>query len=147
MTAMFGLLMKGPAQIWHSILPEATRNSWSALREAFLDRFLSSVNIRDVMQQLWTAKQNPDEPVRDYIDRVSSIALDVNIETAELICAITSGLKPAIKQFVSRQPEKPQTIASLTEAAALAEQTDFTSNCSSQETYTDIHADSNTTST
>ena len=27
MTAMFGLLMKGPAQIWHSILPGATRNS------------------------------------------------------------------------------------------------------------------------
>ena len=39
---------------------------------------------------------------------------------------------------MSRQPEKPQTIASLTEAAALAERTDFTSNCSSQEAYADM---------
>ena len=77
----------------------------------------------DRMQAVWTAKQNMSEPVRNYYDRIISMAADLDMSEQLLTSAIQAGLKPAIKQFVARN--QPKSLKELLECAILAESTDY----------------------
>ena len=75
------------------------------------------------MKSLWTIEEQPTEPVRDFIDRVRTLAHGLDVKDEDLLSAIQNGLKPSLRQFVIRQ--QPQTIDKLIEFATLAEKTDI----------------------
>ena len=86
------------------------------------------------MRRFWTAKQDEKEAVRNFVDRMRTIASEIDVQDPILTTAIQSGLKPSIKQHVVRQ--KPQTVSELLEHALLAESTDFTA----ENSMTDVTA-------
>ena len=75
------------------------------------------------MRRFWTTKQEAKESVRNFVDRMRSNAVEIDVKDPILTTAIQSGLKPSIKQYVIRQ--SPQTVSALLEHALIAESTDF----------------------
>ena len=122
--AAFALSMRENASRWLLIVPDDIKSNKKDLYDAFLTRFTSSPQTySEKMRQFWTARQEEKESVRNFIDRMQSIASDLSIRDPILTTAIQSGLKPSIKQHVARQ--NPQTVSALLEHALLAESTDF----------------------
>ena len=122
--AAFALSMRENASRWLLIVPDDIRSNKKDLYDAFLTRFTSSPQTHsEKMRQFWTARQEEKESVRNFIDRMQSIASDLSIKDPILTTAIQSGLKPSIKQHVARQ--NPQTVSALLDHALLAESTDF----------------------
>ena len=122
--AAFALSMRENASRWLLIVPDDIKSNKKDLYDAFLTRFTSSPQTQsEKMRQFWTAQQEAKESVRNFIDRMQSIASDLLIKEPILTTAIQSGLKPSIKQHVARQ--NPQTVLALLEHALLAESTDF----------------------
>ena len=122
--AAFALSMRENASRWLLIVPDDIKSNKKDLYDAFLTRFTSSPQTHsEKMRQFWTARQEEKESVRNFIDRMQSIASDLSIKDPILTTAIQSGLKPSIKQHVARQ--NPQTVLALLKHALLAESTDF----------------------
>ena len=133
--AAFALSLRGIATRWYDLLDDGTRNDKTRLHEAFISRFSStSVSQEEKMRRFWTAKQDEKEAVRNFVDRMRTIASEIDVKDPVLTTAIQSGLKPSIKQHVIRQ--KPQTVSELLEHALLAESTDFTA----ENSMTDVTA-------
>ena len=122
--AAFLLSMRQVALTWAQTLSEAETKEWNTLTKLFIERF-SPVEISkgEKMKSLWTIEQRPAELVRDFIDRVRTLALGLDVKDEDLLSAIQNGLKPSLRQFVIRQ--QPQTVDKLIELATLAEKTDI----------------------
>ena len=122
--ACFILCMNDVAAVWIKSLKDATTKSWDKLKAEFNTRFgENTADNSDRMQAVWTAKQNTSEPVRNYYDRIISMAADLDMSEQLLTSAIQAGLKPTIKQFVARN--QPNSLKDLLECAILAESTDY----------------------
>ena len=77
----------------------------------------------DRMQAIWTAKQSKSERVRNYYDRIISMAADLDMSEQLLTSAIQAGLNPSMKQFVARK--QPKSLKELLDSTTLAESTDY----------------------
>ena len=125
--AAFALSLCDAASRWYQMLPSESKNDINSLRQAFVTRFAASTkNNSERMQELWTAKQNPTEPVRDFIDRMRQLSVGLEVSDGLLYSAILAGLRSDIRQHVARTSAK--SVKELTDQAILAEATNFTSN-------------------
>ena len=116
--------MNDVAAVWIKSLKDATTKSWAELKAEFNARFgKNTADNSDQMQAVWTAKQNTSEPVRNYYDRIISMAADLDMSEQLLTSAIQAGLNSAIKQFVARK--QPKSLKELLDFATLAESTDY----------------------
>ena len=122
--ACFILCMNDVAAVWMKSTKDAATKSWDDLKAEFRARFgNNAADKSDRMQAVWTAKQSKSEPVRNYYDRMISMAADLDMSEQLLISAIQAGLNPAIKQFVARK--QPKSLKELLDSATLAESTDY----------------------
>ena len=78
--ACFILCMNDVAAVWIKSLKDAATKSWDDLKAEFHARFENAAaGNSDRMQAVWTAKQSKSEPVRNYYDRIISMAADLDI--------------------------------------------------------------------
>lgn len=124
--ALFLLSMKDVAHTWVMTVNEDDKKKFETLTTAFTARF-SPVDsgTPDKMKALWTTCQGTSEPVRNFIDRMIALSAGLELTETVLLSAIQAGLKPSVRQFVTRQ--QPKTMKILMESAMLAEQTEFSS--------------------
>lgn len=121
--AALALYLQESAATWLQVLSDAEKDTFPHLRTAFLKRY--GVDQQPDWQrasQLWTLQQQSGESALDFIAKIQRAARDVRM-TEELQClAVINGLRPSIRAHVLRQ--NPADIASIRQAAVLAEQTE-----------------------
>ena len=122
--AAFALSLRDVASRWYELLEDNTKSDFKQLHDTFIARFTTSpISQSEKMRRFWTAKQESKESIRNFVDRMRSNAVEIDVNDPILTTAIQSGLKPSIKQYVTRQ--NPQTVSALLEQALIAESTDF----------------------
>lgn len=128
--AGFLLSMKEGAARWIQTISEDDTNVWATLKSEFIKRFEpTGTGESEKMKKIWSATQGGSETVRDFIDRITVYSLGLNLTENALLQAIQAGLKPSVRQYVARQ--QLATIKELTNAAMLAETTEYPSTASS----------------
>ena len=96
------LYVDGKAQAWFYALPQATRTSYAALKTAFLQHWDTSTTQKwQLLDKYLSSKQNPEETVLDFVDRVSQLSTVLAKQDAADI--ILRGLQPHIRQHVLQQ--------------------------------------------
>jgi len=74
MTRLFIGTLKGTAFDWFWSLPANSVNSWVDLETLFLSRFFED-DTEVTMNKLLEAKQKPQEPIKDFIERFRNLSL------------------------------------------------------------------------
>lgn len=66
---MFGMSLEGAPVVWYHGLEKKTKDDWKALAEAFLNQYVTDLEINLSLWDLENTKQKPDESFKDYVDR------------------------------------------------------------------------------
>ena len=135
--AAFSLSLRDIAGRWLLLLDDDTKNDRQKLHEAFVSRFSTSlVAPEEKMRRFWTAKQETKESVRNFVDRMRSNAVEIDVKDLVLTTAIQSELRPSIRQHVARQG--PKSVDELLQHALLAESTEYSTGSSLDDITTAI---------
>ncbi|KAL0448328.1 UNVERIFIED_CONTAM: hypothetical protein Slati_1389200 [Sesamum latifolium] len=74
----------GAAQQWFNQLPVGTIGSFQEFRSLFLHQFASSRKVRKMELSLFVVRHKEDEPLKEYLQRFNTAALEVPAATQEL---------------------------------------------------------------
>ncbi|KAG6390968.1 hypothetical protein SASPL_148714 [Salvia splendens] len=85
-------VLKGNAGVWLSRLPEGSIRTWAKFRMIFLDRFFPASKTSALKREITEARQEYDEPLRQYWDRFQEMPLDQGSK-AELIKQVQKAIK------------------------------------------------------
>lgn len=96
----FRMLLQGPADVWYSSLPEATKNNWANLEQAFLDGFAGANTELLLEQSLDNRTQGSTESAESYINDVLRVTQRLQKADAEVRKILQRGLRPDIKAYV-----------------------------------------------
>lgn len=66
---MFGMSLEGAPVVWYYGLEKKTKDDWRALAEAFLNQYVTDLDIDLSLRDLENMKQKPDESFKEYVDR------------------------------------------------------------------------------
>ncbi|XP_073120239.1 uncharacterized protein [Henckelia pumila] len=96
----------GPAQQWFNLLRPGDIKEFKDFIKAFLHHFASSKKHSTTTLSIFVIKQQGQEELRTYIQRLSALALEVPTATTDLlISAFTQGL--ATRDFIKSLIKKP----------------------------------------
>jgi hypothetical protein len=115
----FPLLLSGPAELWFSQLLPEHKESYSTMKQKFLEYFknISPIWVRE--QALDTTQQGTNQSVDAYIAEIKWKFATLSKSPGEQLSAFVRGLRSDIKAFVIAQ--SPTTLAQAEEKARLAE--------------------------
>jgi hypothetical protein len=97
--AYFGLLMRGPAEVWWNSLIDSIKHNYGELRKSFLASFANEdFHKLRAATEMHTRKQGPTETVTDYYTAMVNLTKDLPAITEEILYyLILNGLKSHIK--------------------------------------------------
>jgi len=117
--ALFKVLLRDSARVWLESLDDDTVNSWTNLQQAFNARYMTASFLKyKHASELFNKKQN-NETVGDFCAQMQHLANQVNADEQILRFAVLNGLRPDIKDHVTRL--QPADWKSLVEAAKIGE--------------------------
>ncbi|KAL0427160.1 UNVERIFIED_CONTAM: hypothetical protein Slati_2890800 [Sesamum latifolium] len=106
---VFVTTFAGTAQQWFNQLPVGAIGSFQEFHSLFLHQFASSRKVRETKLSLFAVRQKKDEPLKEYLQRFNSAALEVPAATQEVkASAFSQGLldgdffKSLAKKLVSK---------------------------------------------
>ncbi|KAL0408049.1 UNVERIFIED_CONTAM: hypothetical protein Sradi_1739300 [Sesamum radiatum] len=106
---VFVTTFAGVAQQWFNQLPISVIGSFQEFRSLFLHQFASSRKVRKTELSLFAIRQGEDEPLKEYLQRFNTAALEVPAATQEVKAnAFSQGLfdgdffKSLAKKLVSK---------------------------------------------
>jgi hypothetical protein len=97
--AYFGLLMKGPAEVWWNAISNDTKGNYNALRQSFMDQFANEdfCKLR-AATEMHTRKQGTNETVMEYYAAMVNLTKNLPAITEEILYyLILNGLRSHIK--------------------------------------------------
>ncbi|KAL0292274.1 UNVERIFIED_CONTAM: hypothetical protein Sradi_6994900 [Sesamum radiatum] len=74
----------GAAQQWFNQLPVGVIGSFQEFRSLFLHQFASSRKVRKMELSLFSIRQGEDEPLKEYLQRFNTAALEAPAATQEV---------------------------------------------------------------
>ncbi|KAL0439951.1 UNVERIFIED_CONTAM: hypothetical protein Slati_2478100 [Sesamum latifolium] len=90
---VFVTTFAGAAQQWFNQLPVGAIGSFQEFRSLFLHQFASSRKVRKTELSLFAVRQKEDEPLKAYLQRFNTAALEVSAATQEVkASAFSQGL-------------------------------------------------------
>ncbi|KAL0453710.1 UNVERIFIED_CONTAM: hypothetical protein Slati_1349100 [Sesamum latifolium] len=90
---VFVTTFAGAAQQWFNQLPVGAIRSFQEFRSLFLHQFASSRKVRKTELSLFAVRQKEDEPLKEYLQRFNTAALEVPAATQEVkASAFSQGL-------------------------------------------------------
>ncbi|KAL0447244.1 UNVERIFIED_CONTAM: hypothetical protein Slati_1852300 [Sesamum latifolium] len=90
---IFVTTFDGAAQQWFNQLPVGAIGSFQEFRSLFLHQFASSRKMRKTELSLFAVRQKEDEPLKEYLQRFNTAALEVPAATQEVkASAFSQGL-------------------------------------------------------
>ncbi|KAL0413042.1 UNVERIFIED_CONTAM: hypothetical protein Sradi_1505900 [Sesamum radiatum] len=81
---VFVTTFAGAAQQWFNQLPVGVIDSFQEFRSLFLHQFASSRKVRKTELSLFAIRQGEDEPLKEYLQRFNTAALEVSDATQEV---------------------------------------------------------------
>ncbi|KAL0293179.1 UNVERIFIED_CONTAM: hypothetical protein Sradi_6953300 [Sesamum radiatum] len=81
---VFVTTFTGAAQQWFNQLPVGFIRSFQEFRSLFLHQFASSRKVRKTELNLFAILQGEDEPLKEYLQRFNTVALEVPAATQEV---------------------------------------------------------------
>jgi len=119
---LFSVVLKESASDWLDALPNASKDTFAHLKEAFEQRYQTTTAIKyRSAKDIFARKQAENESVDDYVTKMRRLGGMINVPDNILCFAIINGLKPHIASHVTQV--NPDTVSSILEAARLAELT------------------------
>ena len=113
-------MLKGPALAWFNRLPPSSVSSFRKLSIAFVSHFIGARTYRKSSYHLLTIKQNPQESLRSYVQRLNAESLKVDVPDEKFaITAFIAGLGVQPKDLMFSISKNPQ--ESMAEVLAKAE--------------------------
>ena len=125
------VLLRDSAADWLESLPQTSMGTFTDLRDEFEKRFKSAEVLRfRNAKEIFNRKQGDTESVDDYVQHMTKLATEINMDQQMLLSRLITGFKANISNFVVQR--QPTTIAQMLDAARLAEATtsDFESTTS-----------------
>ena len=120
--ALFKVLMTGSAATWLDALSNATVGTWDALKDAFLQRYLTPEFMHFKSARLiFNTKMGESESVDDYVSKMQQLARSIQADEKMVRFAVLNGLRPHIANFVAQR--QPSSMTELLDAARIAELT------------------------
>jgi len=117
--ALFKVLLVDSVAVWLESVDVATANDWEALQEAFKVRYTTASFLKyHHANELFNKKQDK-ESVDDFCAEMQSLAKQINADEQMLRFAVLNGLRPDIKNHVTRAQATDR--RTLVEAAKVAE--------------------------
>nr|XP_034194962.1 uncharacterized protein LOC117611144 [Osmia lignaria] len=102
MRSGFTQLLRGEAQKWYRNTAVKIR-SWQDLQEQLRRFFVPAGEKRRLDQQIASRKQGPDEPLRTFINEITTLMRRRGAYTeVELLDAIYFNMKPAFRLYINR---------------------------------------------
>jgi hypothetical protein len=97
--AYFGLLMRGPAEVWWNTLNGSVKHEYDELRKRFLGSFANEdFHKLRAATEMHTRKQGANETVTDYYTAMVNLTKELPAVTEEILYyLILNGLKSHIK--------------------------------------------------
>ncbi|KAL0361008.1 UNVERIFIED_CONTAM: hypothetical protein Sradi_3785300 [Sesamum radiatum] len=87
---VFVTTFAGAAQQWFNQLPVGAIGSFQEFRSLFLHQFTSSRKVRKTELSLFAVCQKEDEPLKEYLQRFNTAALEVPAATQEVKASVFS---------------------------------------------------------
>ena len=115
----FRLGLTGPAEVWYQELPQATKGDYTALRQAFRDKFITQQNRWVLEGILQRRKQGSNETVEAYSADMRRYFFQLEKGPVERLTLYVNGLRDGIKVFVMGQ--NPDNLEDAEKAARLGE--------------------------
>ncbi|KAL0400246.1 UNVERIFIED_CONTAM: hypothetical protein Sradi_2367900 [Sesamum radiatum] len=81
---VFVTIFAGAAQQWFNQLPVCVIGSFQEFRSLFLHQFASSRKVQKTELSLFVIRQGEDEPLKEYLQRFNTAALEVPAATQEV---------------------------------------------------------------
>ncbi len=120
--ATIPLLFRSTPANWFATLPAEAKDTVEHFRTTFQATFVNDPAMLWAKERdLYSQKQLPGQSALDFITAVQMKARTLNLQEAQQMRIILGGLLPSIRSFVIQRA--PATMAALTTAAKLAEQT------------------------
>jgi len=117
--ALFKVLLTGSAALWLDGLPAASTNNWANMKPAFETRYNPPGFMKyQYANDLFNTKQG-DSSVDDFCVEMQRLGREVNASEEMLHFAVNSGLKPDIRNHVTRT--QPTTWKKLVQHARIGE--------------------------
>ena len=101
---MFGMSLEGAPVVWYHGLEKKVKNDWRTLAEAFLNQYVTDMEIDLSLQDLENTRQKQEESFKKYEDRWRGQLLKMQTRPAEKdqITVIIKGTKPSIYNKLRR---------------------------------------------
>ena len=114
---MFGMSLEGAPVVWFHGLENKVKDDWRALAEAFLNQYVTDLEIDLSLRDLESTKQKPEESFKEYVDRWRSQLLRMRSRPSEKdqIKMIIKGTKPSIYNKLRRMTSMISDFRQLTE--------------------------------
>ena len=78
--AAFALSLRDVASRWYELLDDNTKSDFKQLHDTFIARFTTSpIPQSEKMRRFWTAKQESKESIRNFVDRMRSNAVEIDV--------------------------------------------------------------------
>jgi len=117
--ALFKVMLVDTAAEWFDSLQQATQDNWGNLKTAFLTCYTTPEFMKyKHAHELFNHKQE-SKSLDDYLAHMQRLARQINATDDMLCYAVLNGLRPDIKNHVTRQ--QPQNWADLQKAARVGE--------------------------
>ena len=109
MCRAFSITLAGSDKIWYKKLNPNSVGSWKSLSRKFMEKFVGSSLGKVPKETLLAMKQIHDEPLKDYINRYSEQALQVDELNEDFrLFGITSGIRSESEFWWSLQKISPK---------------------------------------
>ena len=133
---MFCFHLTGRAADWLDTHSQDAEDTFQQLEETFTAHFKKSktTKLHDIAS-IWTAKQDPCEPLPHYINKLIKLAAN-SIPDNQLIFAATRGMLPQYRSYMVQK--EPKTIQYLLKWSCCAQDLQLTAPSSTD--FTDLHA-------
>ena len=66
---MFGMSLKGTPIVWYHSLEKKVKDDWRALAEAFLNQYVTNMEMDMSLRDLENTKQGQGESFKEYVHR------------------------------------------------------------------------------
>jgi len=116
------VLLRDSAADWLESLPPTSVTTFASLRDEFEKRFKSAevLKFRNA-KEIFNRKQGDLESVDDYVQHMTKLATEINMDQQMLLSRLITGFRSNIANFVVQRA--PTTIAEMLDSARLAEAT------------------------
>ena len=80
---IFRMSLEGASVVWYHGLEKKVRNDWKALAEAFLNQYVTDMEIDLSLRDLENTKQRLEESFKEYVDRWRGQLLKMQTQLVE----------------------------------------------------------------